>query len=371
MSKSTAENVLLTGYPSFTARNMLRHLMKQGDRVYLLVLERYLKRAREEVETLESDGLAGEVVLLTGDVRFLDLGLSGVEIDAIAKEVSVVHHMAGMGLPGASKDQIQKVHLLGTRRILEVAGEIQNLRRFCHYSTAQVAGTREGVILERELDMGQRFHNDFEEVRFRSEKIVQGMSGKLPITIFRPSIVAGNSKTGEMGRHRGPHQVLALYLQLPSRVPLPLPGQGHFPLNLVPVDYVVEAAYLLSRESKAEGRTFHLTDPNPLSVRGVFNLISDLTDRARPLDAAANMVPYRMARTMMRLPLLERRTRGASYILDALHSLQIYSRLNTDECLRGRRLKCPGFSEYAEKLVHHMRNSSPYGMDIRFDADEV
>jgi nucleoside-diphosphate-sugar epimerase len=371
MSKMSAENALLTGYPSFTARTMLRYLMKQGNRVHILVLERYLKRARKDVEKLESEGLPGEAVLLTGDVRFLDLGLSGLEVDAIAKEVSVIHHMAGMGLPGSTKEQIQKVHLLGTRRILEVAQEIQDLRRFCHYSTAQVAGTREGVILERELDMGQRFHNSFEEVRFRSERIVQSLADKMPISIFRPSIIAGNSKTGEMDRHRGPHQVLALYSQLPARVPLPLPGQGHFPLNLVPVDYVVEAAYILSRDSKAEGRTFHLTDSNPLSVRGVFNLISDLTGRARPFDAAANMVPYRIARTAMRLPILERRARGASYILDALHSLQIYSRLNTDECLRGRRLKCPGFSDYAEKLVDHMRNSSPFDFDIRFDEDEV
>jgi thioester reductase-like protein len=371
MSKLSAETVLLTGFPSFVARTMLQELMKRGDKVFVLVLERYQKRAKEELERLESDGLPGEAVILTGDVRYLDLGLSGREIDAIAREVSVVHHMAGMNVLGARKDEIQRGHVLGTRRVLEVARELKNIRRFCHYSTAQVAGTREGVILEQELDVGQRFHNAFEETRFRSERIVRSMAEKLPISVFRPSIIAGNAKTGEMDRNRGPHLVLALYSQLPARVPLPLPGRGHFPLNLVPADYVVDAAYILSRDSKAEGRTFHLTDPNPLSVRGVFNLISDLTGRARPLDAAVNLVPYRMARTVMRLPILERRTRGASYILDALHSLQIYNRLNTDECLRGRKLKCPGFPDYADKLIEHMRQSSPYNFDIRFDEDEV
>lgn len=350
---------------------MLEELVKHGNRVYVLVLERYLNQAKNQIEKMEFEDFAGEAITLTGDVRFLDLGLSGVEIETIVNEVSVVHHMVGVGGAGTGKEQLQKEHLLGTRRILQLTREMKSLRRFCHYSSAQVAGTREGVILERELDMNQKFHNSYEEVRFRAERIVQSMNNELPISVFRPSIVAGNSKTGKMDRRRGPHLVLALYSQLPPRVPLPLPGQGHFPLNLVPVDYVVEAAYSLSREFNAEGKTFHLTDPNPLSVRGVFNHISDLTGRARPLDAAANLVPYRMARIAMRLPLLERRTRGASYILDALHSLQIYSRLNTDDCLRGHRLKCPGFGDYAAKLVENIRNSSPLDFDIRFDEDEV
>jgi thioester reductase-like protein len=371
MSRHNPETVLLTGYPSFTARTMLKELVRHGNHVYVLVLDRFLNQAKNEIGNLELEGLPGEATILSGDVRFLDLGLSGVEIETIVNEVSVIHHMVGVGGSGVSKEQVQKAHLLGTRRILQLAREMKELRRFCHYSSAQVAGTREGVILERELDMNQKFHNGYEAVRFRSERIIQSMTEEMPISVFRPSIIAGNSQTGQMDRRRGPHQVLALYSQLPSRVPLPLPGQGHFPLNLVPVDYVVEAAYALSRESKAEGKTFHLTDPNPLSVRGVFNHISDLTGRARPLDAAVNLVPYRLARIAMRLPLLEPRTRGASYILDALHSLQIYSRLNTDECLRGRKLKCPGFIDYAEKLIEHIRNSSPLDFDIRFDQDEV
>ena len=58
-----------------------------------------------------------------------------------------------------------------------------------------------------------------------------------------------------------------------------LPGDGVAPLNMVPVDFVVNAALALSRDPRAAGKTFHVVDPNPLSSRTVYDLMAQKAGR--------------------------------------------------------------------------------------------
>ncbi len=364
------ETVLVTGFPTLRAQCLLEELVRAGHRVLLLVNERHERRAKEETRRIRREvGGQNRCRVLIGDVNRLDLGLAGTTVEEVVQEVQVVHHMATMYHVGVHRSTVHRFNVDGTRRMLELAREMKALRRFCHYSTAQVAGTREGVILETELEAGQGFHNAYEESRYRAERVVQSMVDELPISIFRPSIVVGSSRTGYIDRLFGPHLIVALFTNLPSRLPLPLPGKGHFPLNLVPADYVAAAGHRLSLDSRAEGRTFHLTDPNPGSVRSVFNLISDLTHRSRPFDAVANLVPYGLARTALRVPIIERRTRGALHILDSLHSLAVYNRRNTDELLSRSGPHCPPFDSYAGLLIDHIMNASPSDFSISFEEE--
>lgn len=366
------ETILVTGFPTLRAQCLLEELVRGGHRVFLLVRDRHERRAKEEIRRICREvGGQDNCRVLVGDVTHLDLGLAGETVEEVVQEVQVVHHMATMYHVGVDRSTVHRFNVDGTRRMLELAREMKSLRRFCHYSTAQVAGTREGVILESELEVGQGFHNAYEESRYRAERVVQSMMGELPISIFRPSIVVGSSRTGYVDRLVGPHLIVALFAHLPSRLPLPLPGKGHFPLNLVPVDYVAAAAYRLSQDTRAEGRTFHLTDPNPGSVRSVFNRISDLTHRSRPFDAVANLVPYGLARTAMRVPIIERRTRGALHILDSLHSLAVYNRRNTDELLSHSGPHCPPFDAYAGLLVDHIMNAAPSDFNISFEDEAM
>ena len=96
-----------------------------------------------------------------------------------------------------------------------------------HWSTAQVSGARSGVILEEELDCGQRFRNVYEETKFRAERMVRDAARRLPITILRPGIIVGDSKTGEIDKFDGPYYLLVLIVSSPIDVHLPLPGRGN------------------------------------------------------------------------------------------------------------------------------------------------
>jgi thioester reductase-like protein len=329
-----------------------------------------MENASADIARLRASQPMGECILVEGDITRLDLGLSGNEIQQIIDEVQVIHHMAEMFHLGTNRKVIHRVNVEGTRKILGIAAEMKSLRRICHYSTAQVAGTLEGVILEEDLECGQSFHNAYEATKFQAERLVRRVMGRVPVTILRPSIQVGSTRTGMIDRTSGAHLLLAIFINLPSNFPLPLPGKGHFPLNLVPTEYVVEAAYQLSLKEEALGHTFHLTDPNPLSVKGVFDLVSDLAKRRRPLDQAANLLPYRIARTLLRLPILDKRAKGAGNMLDALHSLAIYNRINTDRLLSTHDVQCAPFSSYASQLVEELRTLEGYDIDLNL-PDEI
>lgn len=369
---SGQEAAFVTGFPGFVAQRLVERLVDDGSRIFLLVGESHRGEAERFVERLRDErGSAPPITLLRGNITHLDLGLTGQEIQQLQAEVTVVHHLEHVYHLGNARRRLFRVNVEGTRAMLGLAEEFKALERFCFYSTAVVAGRRQGVILESELESHQRFHNLYEESRFRAERLVRRCHDRLPISIFRPSILVGVGPLPPREHLSGPHLLLSLFINLPPSVPLPLPGQGHFPLNLVPVDYVVEAATRLSRDPRALGLTFHLTDPNPLSVRGVLNLTSDLANRPRPLDAAANLLPYRLAHAALSLPVLQRRARGALQLLDALHSLAIYNRMNTDAIL-GRRggPRCPPFPSYAEALVGHIRRANAPHLDLDLSADD-
>jgi thioester reductase-like protein len=244
------------------------------------------------------------------------------------------------------------VNVEGTRNVIELARDSKHLRRLNHFSTCYVSGTREGVIAEDELDLGQSFRNAYEETKFKAEKLVRKAAESLPVTIYRPSSVVGDSQTGEIDRFEGPYYLGILLVTSPLAVPLPLPGNGVAPLNVVPVDFVAEATWTLSRDPRAVGKTLHLVDPNPMSARRVYELIAEKANRKLPrftLSAKA-------ADVMLRLPLLEKVARPQRAAISYVNHLAIYNSHNTLELLEGTGIHCPPLSTYLDRLVDYVRN---------------
>src|SRR5512139_1668709 len=153
--------------------------------------------------------------------------------------------------------------------------------------------------------MGQRFHNTYEETKLQAELLVRRAQADLPATIYRPSIVVGDSRTGEIDRFEGPYALAILLVASPLAVPLPLPGAGAAPLNVVPIDFVVEAAVSIARNPAAVGKTVHLVDPAPLSARHVYELIAARAGKRLP----GVSVPSRAFDALLQLPVLERLSR--------------------------------------------------------------
>jgi thioester reductase-like protein len=342
---------LVTGFPAFTARRMARKVVESDrrGRVYLLARPKFRADAEEFVRSL-SDG-SGRATVLEGDVCDMDLGLAGSEYRELAGEVTAIHHLASIYYLGVKREVAERVNVAGTRAILDLARECKRLRRLCHFSTAQVSGARSGVILEEELDCGQRFRNVYEETKFRAERLMAEAAAKLPITILRPGVIVGDSKSGEIDKFDGPYYLLVLIVTSKLDVHLPLPGRGSAPLQLVPIDYVVDAAHALSLDPRAVGGTFHLTDPSPFASRTVYELIAEHAGKKLPRGS----IPTGLARAVLRAPGLERLARAPLAFLESFNHMAVYNCRRALALLDGTGVRCPPFDTYVDALVKYVR----------------
>ncbi|MSP17773.1 MAG: NAD-dependent epimerase/dehydratase family protein [Myxococcales bacterium] len=360
------EVAFVTGFPAFTARRVAAQLLATDPRarLALLVREKFARDAERFLAELPDDaGRRAEIVV--GDVCDMDLGLSGAEYRELAAHTTTIHHLAGIYHLGVERAVAERVNVEGTRGVIELAGECRRLRRLCHYSTAQVSGKRKGVVLEEELESGQTFFNAYEATKFAGEKLARAAARRLPVTILRPGVIVGDSRTGEIDRFDGPYYLLRLIVASPEGVRLPLPGRGAAPLHIVPVDYVTDAALALSRDERAAGGTFHLTDPNPLPARRIYELIAERAQRRPP----RGFLPGRLARAVMRAPGLERFARAPRTFLEGMDHLVFYNTRRTQALLAGTGIECPPFESYVEHLVRYVRDA--HAAHRRLLEDEV
>jgi nucleoside-diphosphate-sugar epimerase len=114
------------------------------------------------------------------------------------------------------------------------------------------------------------------------------ISAGMPATIYRPSIVAGDSRTGETQKFDGPYFIMQLLLRQPRHAIMPMPGDPTMTrVNVVPRDFIVNAVEYLSGRSVSEGRTYQLADPRPLTVDELVDAIGRATGREPQGSVAA------------------------------------------------------------------------------------
>ena len=236
------EVVLLTGFPSFRARRMCEEIACEPGSRTLIHAVVHPKLARDAATALDALPLDARrrVHLIEGDAAAMDLGLSGAELRELSGEVDRIHHCVQVSYLGASREVAEHVNVGAAREILEVAALCKNLKCLVVHSSATVSGDRAGVVREDDLDRGQKFRNPIEETLAEAERIYRRQKN-IPIAVLRPTMVVGDSQTGEADRLEGPYLLILLILAAPPDFALPLPGRGDVPLNLVPIDFVTKA----------------------------------------------------------------------------------------------------------------------------------
>jgi len=201
------------------------------------------------------------VGLVVGDVSKPQLGLTSDEYTTLTTTAThVIHAAADLRLDGPLAE-MRSVNIAGTANVLEFASAANadhGLRRFSHVSTAYVAGGRHGPVEESDLSDDYGFHNTYELTKFEGERLVRNASGRLPVSIFRPGMIVGDSGTGEVKTFNTIYYPLRLYFERRIRV---VPASRSSKINIVPVDYVADSIVRLTMMKEAEGQTFHLTSP--------------------------------------------------------------------------------------------------------------
>ncbi|HEV2075416.1 MAG TPA: SDR family oxidoreductase [Thermoleophilaceae bacterium] len=344
--------VLVTGFPGFIGRRLVRALAEEdGDaRITCLVESRMEAAARQAAADIDAE----RVEVLAGDIADRRLGLPDRDYERLIAETATVHHLAAIYDLAVPLEVAQRVNVDGTGNVLELCERCERLERLVYVSTAYVAGTRRGVVYEHELALGQGFKNHYESTKFQAELWARHAMDRVPMTILRPAIVVGDSRTGETQKFDGPYYMLrVVQTSEQSGGPIPQFGRSLAPFNVVPVDFVIQAMIAAGRDPEASGRTLHLVDPEPISSREVLELLArEYAGRGPSLR-----VPPRAVAASLRIPAVRRLYGGAPR--ESLRYLNHRVRFDTRQAgdlLERHGLRCPRFEEYVKPIVRYFRD---------------
>ena len=265
----------LTGFPGFITSQLIRELFKKNctNEVIVLVLKTEWEKSEQEINRILVEYPNCTMQLIEGDITQPNLGIEENQLKFLKDKINVFWHLAAIYDLAVPKEIAWKVNVEGTRMVKDFLLTLPNLERFMYFSTAYVAGMREGNLLETELIRPKQFKNYYEETKFEAELLIEELKETIPLTIIRPGIVRGHSVTGETIKFDGPYFFLNMIDKLKWLPFIPYIGQSSSSINVVPIDYIMNACTFLWNDEDAKGKTLHLTDPNPHPVQEVYRMM--------------------------------------------------------------------------------------------------
>ncbi|MBA0126696.1 SDR family oxidoreductase [Haloechinothrix sp. YIM 98757] len=355
----------VTGATGFIGRRLVTRLLERDATatVYALVRPSSKHRLTELAATLDRPEA---LVPVPGDLTESSLGVD----PATLGPVDHVVHLAAIYDFTASEEANTAANVTGTRNLIELVERLGS-PRLHHVSSIAVAGDHAGRFTEADFDLGQSLPSPYHATKFEAEKLVRGQRSA-PVTVYRPSAVVGDSRTGEMDKIDGPYYFLPAISRLaalPAR--LPLPGIDLGATNLVPVDYVVDAmAYLMHREAPS-GTTYHLGAAEPQSLNEVYNAFA----RAAGAPRIAAVAPERVS-TVLRaaagragkrvISAVESTRNGGEAVASVLAELGVprevlphlstpvrFDTAATRDALAGTGIELPRLADYAGPLYRY------------------
>ena len=266
---------LFTGFPGSLASQLIRQLFRDGvtKQIYAIVLQSEMEKAKNEAINIKKEQPHCQIELLEGDITLPNLGIAKAELETVVPRVQFVWHLAAIYDLAVSRKLAWKVNVHGTTIVNDFVRSLPNLKRYIFFSTAYVAGQRNGRLLETELIRPHTFKNYYEETKFEAELRVEDLKSEVPLTILRPGIVCGHSETGKIIKFDGIYFFLNLIASLSKGPSIPFIGSKEATINVVPIDYICKAASYLCTVAEAEGKTLHLTDPKPYKVYDVYSMM--------------------------------------------------------------------------------------------------
>ena len=359
----SASTILFTGFPGFLGRELLPRVLERdpGARAVCLVQGKFIAQARDAAGQLERDrpALAGRIALSEGDITRPDLGL-GSDGARLAKETRELYHLAAIYDLSVPRAFAELVNVEGTRHVLDFAERCGSLDRLQYVSTCYVSGRYAGIFGEEDLEKGQRFNNHYEETKYGAEVLVrERMQKGLRATIYRPSIVVGDSKTGATQKLDGPYYLLRWLLRQPRTALLPIVGDpACFRFNVVPRDFVVDGIAYLSGREDSLGRCYALADHAPPTCEEAVEIMA----RAAERDVIRVPLSVGLAKTAIeKVPGVYALMQIPSSLVDYMAHPTHYLNRATLDALSPAGLAAPSFASYAPALAGFVREHLSMG----------
>jgi thioester reductase-like protein len=334
-------SIFFTGFPGFLGSELLpRVLGRTDDDALCLVQPKFRALAEERIPP----ALAKRVKLVDGD---LTQSLDHIDASGIRE----AWHLAAVYDLAVPRDLGMRVNVTGTQRVLDLAARAPRFERLHYVSTCYVSGKYQGVFTEDDLEKGQAFNNYYEETKHLAEVAVR-KSG-LPATIYRPSVVVGDSATGATQKFDGPYFVLQWLMRQPGIAVLPVVGRpSRYRFNVVPRDFVMKAIEYLSALPQSVGKTYAIADPSPLTV-----------------DETIDVLAQAGGRRVLRVPLTKGMAKGSLQYVPGVYRLlrippaavdyfvhpTLYDTTHATTDLAGSGIAAPRLRDYMPKLVEFWR----------------
>jgi len=262
----------VTGGTGFIGRFLIDKLIARGGTIHVLVRKNSLRKLDALRPRWGAD--AKRVVAVVGDLAKPKLGIAPADLAKLKGKVDHVFHLAAVYDLSADAASQEKANIDGTRNAVQFAEAIQ-AGCFHHTSSIAAAGLYDGVFREDMFDEAEELDHPYFRTKHDSEGIVRAEC-KRPWRVYRPAIVVGHSKTGEIDKIDGPYYFFKLIQKMRKALPqwMPTVGIEGGRINIVPVDYVVDAMDHIAHAKGLDGRCFHLTDPEPRRIGEILNLFA-------------------------------------------------------------------------------------------------
>ncbi|MGH8963443.1 MAG: SDR family oxidoreductase [Jatrophihabitantaceae bacterium] len=365
----------VTGATGFIGRFLLVELLRREGPIYALCRAGSLDKLEDLKARLgdEDDRIAPVV----GDLSKPRLGVNPDDVDKLDGAIEHFFHLAAIYDLTADADSQHAANVEGTRHALQLA-ETVHAGHFHQVSSIAAAGLYRGTFTEDMFDEAEDVrHNPYYATKHESEGVVRNQR-VVPWRVYRPGVVVGHSETGEIDKIDGPYYLFRTIQRLRGALPSWLRGVGidGGEINLVPVDFVAKALDHIAHQPDLDGQTFHLTDPEPLTVAGLIKVLTKAAHAPGPavnVDARSmDALPVRLASTLARLP-------GARQVTDlALAELGIpremfayltypthFDSTRAEQALAGSGIAVPPVATYAQTLWEYWERA--YSPDRRKD----
>ena len=350
----------VTGATGFIGKRLVKTLLaRKGAIVYFLLRP----ESEDKVPALLEYWGVGKAraVPVYGDLTSKKLGVAAEDVKKLKGEVDHMYHLAAVYDLSADEDSQVRVNIDGTRSAVEFAKAI-DAGHFHHVSSIAAAGLYEGVFREDMFDEAEGLDHPYFMTKHESEKLVR-KECKVKWTVYRPAMVVGDSRTGEMDKIDGPYYFFKLIQRMRQILPPWMPSVGieGGRVNIVPVDFVVAALDHISHHFHASGRCYHLVDPVGYRIGDVLDIFSKAAHAPKMnlfINAALlGFIPKSVKKGLMALAPV-RRIRSAVIkdlgvpedILTFINYPTRFDRRETDAALKGSGIECPNLNDYAWRL---------------------
>jgi NAD(P)-dependent dehydrogenase (short-subunit alcohol dehydrogenase family) len=262
----------VTGATGFIGRYLVANLLKRGKPVHVLLRKGSEKKLAALRERWGADDK--QVIAVYGDLAQPNLGVAAADVKRLKGKVDHFFHLAAIYDLAAGPEEQQLANVEGTRNAVKLAGTL-DARCFHHVSSIAAAGLYDGVFREDMFDEAEDLDHPYLKTKHDSEGVVRHECRR-PFRIYRPGMVIGHSKTGEIDKVDGPYYFFKTLQKLRGILPpwMPMIGIEGGRMNLVPVDFVADALDHIAHKRGLDGKCFHLTDPQPLRIGEVLNIFA-------------------------------------------------------------------------------------------------